>query len=410
MPGSSLLKSKSDRRVGALTAALAAAVLFSGCGPEAFKRGTLLSGQEAPGEFVVPAKVDIVLLEDDTGSFYEAHDEVARQIPRFLETLENSGWDYHFATVPLTSERTITEVLVSKHDTNYVPLGQWVAPFPGADPYNPNLGVQPGVFRTPGDYGGFISYAELSNDDNAWEPGLDTLVNVMNESNTYTSGFVRPDAMLVVITLSNGEDSSGGVQTIRSDGFVDYRDKTPLTYFENELVSIKGGDLQKVKFYSAVAPYTSALSGGTKCLGANARAGNRYIQMAASLGGRTYDICTLPVEAVLAGMSRHLQEQRLEFESSHILIEEEPDFNEDVRVYVHRGGTDRVEIPHVSVDPANGWEYIGWQTDLPLIDFPVPMNETTGYFIRLHGNSVLRGLDKPEVQYKAVGGRDSVSD
>src|SRR5688500_13871118 len=74
----------------------------SSCGPVAFVANNLCSVQKGPGYFSIAPKLDLVLVEDNTGSMDVALDELKKQTPEFLNLLESQNWDYRFATVPLT--------------------------------------------------------------------------------------------------------------------------------------------------------------------------------------------------------------------------------------------------------------------------------------------------------------------
>src|SRR5690349_5586341 len=83
----------------------------------------------APGSFQVSLKVDILLVEDNTGSIYEPFSAIDAGVKGLLATLDTQGWDYHLSTVPLTTFRPIQQVVGSIFDGNN---GSWQAPYPGA--------------------------------------------------------------------------------------------------------------------------------------------------------------------------------------------------------------------------------------------------------------------------------------
>src|SRR4051812_4224687 len=74
----------------------------AGCGKQAFFVSLSQEQQKAPGAFIVAPKVDIMLVQDDTGSMIAPYQQVAAQIPPFLSNLQAKGWNYHFATSTLT--------------------------------------------------------------------------------------------------------------------------------------------------------------------------------------------------------------------------------------------------------------------------------------------------------------------
>jgi hypothetical protein len=314
------------------------------------------------------------------------------------------------------------QVVGSVYDGNWGPL--WKSPYPGADPYNPLSLISSSVFRFPDSYSGFLGYYQTSNVNNAIEPGFETLRKALYDRAPGT-GFLRSDALLVVLIVGNGNDTSG----------VTYCDDAPgggygYTYpYENRIVvspthCFKDGasappaatadssfnyyksQLQGLRPQPALVQVHAAISpaGGT-CLGGSSFAGSRYQRMASETGGRTYNICTQSVTSVLDSLAGSLQAQRLAMRTRYLFIAQAPDMN-SIRVTKYVGGdpSQAVVLPQ---NATNGWTYSGWVGNVFAIDAPVPMNLSSGYAIELHGSAKLTGSDTADVSYLPQGAQPS---
>jgi len=397
-------------------------ILAAGCSKEAFQRPELSSQVQSPGNFQIPAKVDILLAEDDTGSIFEAYEPISDQMPKLLEKLEATGWDYRYATTPLTTERPLDQVLASKFDGNWATNGRtsWKEPFPGADSSNPLGMVLSSVFRTENDYTHFIRLDQVGKTPGAFEPGFGVMRKAL-KTFAPQSDFIRPDAMLIIITVSNGNDLSLLNQCRRADNkWVSCDDATlvpkpplcsslatqagnpymlaeqncrsdalSMNFYTNEFKSLKPHP-DSLRFYAAVA--ASQQSG---CLGSHSRAGKRYHRMAENIGGGQYDLCNQSVSEVLGSIAGNLNNIRKSFRIRYLILGQQPDLNSPITVT--KNGSQN--IPN---DPVNGWTYEGFKTVF-VIDDPIPMNQVTGYVIELHGSAKLVGDDYAEVDFKPFG-------
>ena len=248
------------------------------------------------------------MVEDDTGSVYEPYQQLAQQVPAFLADLENRGWDYHFATLLLTDNRPITQIMTSKYDPNWGSLWEqpypWIPPFPGAFPRIPTAANQAadipgtviqGYFSTPESYGGFLTPGDLNNGLNGNEPGLKNISDILAGSSMTVTGFLRPDAILAILVVGNGNDTSDvtlcnrgrrGLPSVRSapaasraaasaepaptrlasrtarKRLAGRREASSFTNFYNRIRQRKAVSSQ-LKFFSAVAQgsYSSCLGG-----------------------------------------------------------------------------------------------------------------------------------------------------
>ncbi|MCM2323049.1 MAG: hypothetical protein NDJ90_07280 [Oligoflexia bacterium] len=399
-----------------LTTALlgATALLLAGCGKTAFVVASNEAYQQAPGVFTIPPKVDILLAQDDSGSIMEVHQAMARQMPEFLTQLQAKGWDYHFTSIPLTAQRAVSQIIASQHDANWG--SAWLPTYPGAvysmDTYGT---IVPQFFAKPADYTGFISYADTSNSLGGLEPGFARITSALTSGVTGT-GFLRDDALLVVLVVGNGNDTSGVTKCLQNGYMVDYEslavapsgcriDGVPvsnpgptrassLASYKAQLQVLKPVASQ-TKFYAAVSPVN-----GT-CLGSGAYRGDRYLTMATQTGGESYNICSQSASGVLTSLSQSLSAQKLLLRTRYLFIDRDPDLS-TVVVTKYVGG-DPARAVTIPQDAANGWTFLGYRENLHAIEYPVPMNLTTGYAIELHGSAKLVGNDTASVTFKHKG-------
>lgn len=387
-------------------------VLLSGCGQAAYDQGLAVSEQKnLKASYVIPAKVDILLALDDSGSMYNAQQAVKSQVPSMISRLDKSGWDYHFAAIPLTNARNFAQVVASPFDPNWG--DQWQQPYPGALISN-FTGVVGSAFRT------FFQspvYTELNgitpnNISGSWEEGFKNIYSALNyERITHATGFLRSDAMLVILMVGNGNDESdvpicsypgsttppgpcnGGVDPV---SFNDYL---------NRFIGFKSGAAaqSQVRFFSAVAQETSCNTYGTAF---RAKIGLRYMQMTDALGGGAHnvDFCSSdPVSTLLSHISSSLTTVRLSMETFRAVLNvpagSQPKDDEHFKVY--KNGT------LLARSATNGWTYIGMQTNVPTVRMNTPQgavenSNASGFMIELHGSAVLVGNDTVNEEFQLI--------
>ncbi len=390
------------------TIALAGLVLV-GCGKEAFVVTQSTVSQTAPGTFSIAPRVDILFAEDDTGSIYEAYDEVSKQMPTLLSSLEKSGWDYHFATAGLTNiQRPINQILASKQDVNWG--SQAVAPYPGGQ-LSTLFSVGSAYFRTPEQYSEFIVKGEISNQMDGDEQGFKAIAKALDTKLTGT-GFTREGALLVILAFTNGNDTSDVNYCQRSiDGIMVPCETlgqagtlaSSLETYRTKFLAVKKNQSSLVRFHAAVAQ-----SNSKNCKGSVAQIGTRYTQMAAALGGKTYDICTQSVSDVLAGVSADLEVQKKSFRTRYLFIDQVPDLA-TVKILRYRNGRTDLAPDSLTESETNGWKFIGKVDNVPAIDAPVAMSPTSGYAFELSGDAKLVGYDTASISYKPAGVQDTAA-
>ncbi|MFL5815660.1 MAG: hypothetical protein ACJ763_18975 [Bdellovibrionia bacterium] len=364
---------------------------LTGCGQQPFIATASQESLSAPGTFTIPAKVDFLLVEDDTGSMNEIFPQISSGIPGVLSALENNGWDYHFATIPLTTYRSLSQVTASHYDGNWG--ASWKPAFPGAAQWGPQT-VLSSVFRDTSHYSDFLSYNSFVNGNNGLEPGLQNILYSLNRIQSDGTNFLRDDAMLVVLVVGNGDDTSGVSYCTRSDGItVQCGSTVSIDDFKNGFNSLKASS-SLIRFYAAVS---SIKVSNQTCQGSNAYIGSRYQQMAAALNGKSYNICAGPsaISSALGSLASDLTSTRLALQTRYLQVSQEPDTSS---IVVTRN--DGVVIPQSAT---NGWTYAGYVNNAYAIDYPVPMNQFSGYAVELHGSYKLTGDQNAKVSYTPKG-------
>jgi hypothetical protein len=385
---------------------------LSACGPQAFVPSSQSSQQTAAGAQNIPPKVDILLGVSTNGTMRNIFPNIDTQIPAFVQGLQAAGWDYHFVSIPLseytpgTSQTIAGQVSVSNYDTNYVPLGSWLSPYPGASSSDPTLGMIANLFTQSF----MIPLGVGGTPNNAHETGMGDELGFLNRADVGTVGpngetsFLRSDAMLAVITLSNGDDRTltatinGAADTVGEwttawNGNQYTRlDANFASEFANNLIALKSNEAALVKYYSLVAHLN------TDCQGYGSWSGLNYESAAAALGGQAIDICTQPLTSALAAVTANLQTQKLSFEKDYLVIGNAPNVATIVVTKISGG----VSTTLTQNDP-NGWTYAGYLSNVPTIDAPIPMANATGYMIKLNGTGKLHGNDTANVTFTNAG-------
>ncbi len=377
-----------------LTTALLA---LTACGPQAFVPSSASSLQTPAGSMNVPPKVDIVLGISGNGTMRNILPGITSELPAFLDRLEKSGWDYRFVSVSLSEYHPTTNmpingtVSVSKYDANY-PVGTWLAPFPGS-----NHGTAPRV--NPSLFAPNFNVTQFNSTDpnDAHESGFRNQLDFLYR-NDVRNDLLRPDAMLAIITLSNGDDRSDwqwGAANTTNPGYPTVDHNTYANMFRN----VKGSTNPLLKYYSLVAHNT------TSCRGYGTWSGQRYEQMTGILGGMSSDICTSQVGDSLEAVRANLSTVKLSFRKKYLLIGNPPNVPTIKVTKFTNGEASRAQV--IPQDATNGWTYVGpITTPTYLIDSPVPMNLVhpgEGYLVELHGSAKLMGNDSADITYQNAG-------
>ncbi len=194
--------------------------------------------------------VDILFVIDNSGSMLQEQQSIAQNFSSFINFTVGLNIDYHIGVVTT--------------DVSDADAGKLVAP------YIANIG--PDASADP--IGDFVAMVNVGTDGSATEKGLAASVLAVTEPlvSTANGGFLRPDALLSVIYVSDEDDFSEGDVSDYVDG----------------LLSAKGYDSQAV-IASAIAGEPPA---GCDANGNSASSGDRYYDISLALEGLFESICT----------------------------------------------------------------------------------------------------------------------
>ena len=388
---------------------LLSAMTLSACGPQAYMPTTIVSNQTAAGGVDLPPRVDIVLAVSSDGGMQNIYQGLQTELVKFTNKLQSRGWDYRFVSISMSERNELFtpaaanpaynydlyhKVSLSRFHTNYDSLGLWIPAYPGASNTDPFYTLSPSTM--------FTESLTIPSLDTTYTDGRQSgLKNQRNFVllNSVRNQFLRADANLAVISISNGRDSSDGWTTTTSP--VSFSGPTPtpepkpkdvnVVPYVNAMATVKNNPSQ-LKYYSIVSHRDG------DCRGQPSRKGEAYIQASTLTGGIDLDLCSNTIEASLNAVAQHIQSQPMYFKKNYLVLQSQPDQS---TIKVYKNG---VLLPQ---DATNGWTYAGNLTNQPLICYPTNLATTSGFMIKLNGTAELVGSDTSRVEYMALGAQTS---
>lgn len=206
---------------------------LTACGPKAASFSMLPAGQSTYQGSVANNKVDILWVIDNSGSMLTKQQNLASGFNSFSSVFVNKGFDFHMAIV--TSDTRATT------DTVTWPVGGQAGLFQGVPTVitgsTPNFAAtfQANVVVGQGGYSGAKE--------------LDAIQMALSDPNLSgsNSGFIRNEAHLAIIELSDADDSDSTATTASTLSFLqglkpDKYDVISRTYKKNFTVSAVGVD------------------------------------------------------------------------------------------------------------------------------------------------------------------------
>lgn len=374
---------------GKILPVIAVLALFAGCGKATFKKQDF-NAVNVAGQYTQP-KIDILVVQDNSSSMATPISSLKSQLDSFLSGMD-SRWDIHFTVVPLQSVMSLNGKYIVAQNCSEITGGSCLTP--SQISYFNNASSDYGWIRT------------INNAIGNTDLGFANLQSNLSHSSMTSTGFLRPDAALAVVVVSNGEDVSG-ISYYDPDGDgtseIDYGSSTSLGSFQSYksfLVNLKGGpDL--LKFYSVVAA-----NNYSSCYGGSAWRGYRYMSMAmkaedmpasnphksiGGVGGAYYDLCAGGLSSVLGSIAGQLNSMIEAYIFNYAVIDSEP---VPSSIVVKKNG---VTIPQSAT---NGWQYVGYMANQYTSYYPQLSNRKTGYFIKLNGTAEYHGNDIITVDFQ----------
>ncbi len=359
----------------AVTVALMAITALSACGKKTFRKLEESSVGIAGQYNYIKPKLDLVIFQDNSDSLTNAMAQLKPQLSGFLAQLD-TNWEYRVVVLPLLSQQHISSKVVLATDCNGVPSGGCVGP------------SSVNYFNSLSGDSGWI------NSRNSSTGNVDLGFQNMNYNlnSLISSGFIRQDAALAMVIISNNDDHSGVAYITRPDGAttsIDYNSPTTQASFDaykNYFLQVKNNVPQLDRLYSVVSAqsYSDCYGGGRTW------AGIRYMNMAAALGGASYDLCNGGLSNVLYDIRSRLVTIVQTIEFNYLVFPEEPDPSS---ITVKKNGS---TLPNSN---SNGWEYVGYRSNQPTSYYPTSGNVRSGYMVKLNGSAILKGTDTYELIY-----------
>ncbi|MDF1565497.1 MAG: choice-of-anchor D domain-containing protein [Deltaproteobacteria bacterium] len=212
-------------------------------------------------------EADILFVIDNSCSMYEEQTALSTNFDSFIRFATQQAIDYHIAA-------TTTDTGSSGEQGAFVPTDGSRARI-----VTPDLTDPEGVFR---------ANVQLGTSGSATEKGLEAGYMALSDPKindpTVNGGFLRPDAHLAVIFISDEHDQSGNV----------------VDFYINFFLNIRG--FRRANLFSGSA-IVGPSPGGCSGAGGSASAGPEYIDVARRTGGVVESICTSDWSKALENLS-----------------------------------------------------------------------------------------------------------
>jgi hypothetical protein len=208
------------------------------------------------------AGVDVLWLVDNSGSMSEELNRLGRSFDAFISTFVNLGLDYHVVVAASSDESDACRKFRGPVITPAMSQADAIAEFDAQATLQSGCGE---------------------------ESGFDGARGALGDPDNLATGFLRPNATLAVIAVSDEEEQA-------SDGI------RPAD-FATWLASLKGGDASKVSFSALTGPATGTVFGCPLFSGSDAEPAPRYHAAIRATGGVWGDLCHFDVRPFLANVS-----------------------------------------------------------------------------------------------------------
>ncbi len=260
-------------------------------------------------------KADILLVVDDSGSMSDKQMSLASNFASFIQYANATNTDYQIGVITTTQDETPCPPLFPCPGV------------PGAGKLVQKNGVGPILTRaTPNLASAFSTLVNVGTDGSGTETGLSTAVMALTSPriSNENAGFLRFDANLAIVVISDAGDQS--VQ--------------PVTYYLDRLVNVKGFNRLSMFTFSAIGPYLPMAPAGCTYDGGGDPL--RYSAVVTYTSGVQDEICSASWATTLQNLGRTAFGYRTQF-----YLNNTPDLGARPL---------DVQINGVAV-PASGWTY-----------------------------------------------------
>ncbi|MEZ0390635.1 MAG: hypothetical protein ACAH59_00365 [Pseudobdellovibrionaceae bacterium] len=250
------------------------------------------------------SKVDMVLMVDDSSSMSTYQNKLADQMPAMVDSLNRKGLDYRIVVV-----------------TSNMQSGGSGGKFVG----NPKILSK----NTSNLSGLLVSRIKQGNFGSDSERGLESIQKAL----TMETGFLREDAILAVVALSNEDDHSPG-------SAIDYKNffDTLKPHQQGWNGHVQGWVVNFIGLLDLNSPCSTSLDGQVK------EPGLEWMALADASGGSKSSICEQTMVQTVANIEKRILEAATDF-----LLEKKPKIETLVV---------KVNDAKIESSTTNGWEYI----------------------------------------------------
>lgn len=371
-------------KIPALAIALSSVLLLNACGNAKFDKVDMQAVASA-NQYTKP-KIDILFVQDDSSSMAGPMAQIKPQLDSFLSGLDDK-WDYHFTVVPTSSKLPLTSKYIVAQDCSTINSQYCLS------------GASKTLFSQAPSGTNYTWINSINTSNGSYDATFTNTISNLNDPSMQSTNFLRPDAALAVVVLSNGDDVSG--MSYPTD-YMSYQGTGMMipnpnsanavasfnsfkSYMNNTVKPIPGLS----KFYAVVAS-----NNFSSCYGYAAWQGARYMNMAngsTGVGGAWYDMCGGGLSSVLSNISSQLSTMMQAFIFNYAVIPDQPIVSS---IVVKKNGT---VVPQSNT---NGWSYVGFLSNQPIAFAPYPSNNQTGYFVKMNGTAQYSGTDVITIDYQ----------
>jgi hypothetical protein len=246
-------------------------------------------------------KADVLLVVDDSGSMNDKQMNLSNNFASFIQFATAANVDYQIGVTTTTFDESqvCVPVFGCTMPTSTAAQGKLrkIAPTATTPAVGPIL-----TQRTANVATRFRDLVRVGIDGSGEERGLDAALAALTPplSVTENAGFIRPDANLAVVVITDAEDQS----------------PQPIAYYENRLINVKGFNRLSQFTFNNIGPYNAPQPpAGSNCsYDADPEpAPARYRQLVTRTAGVRGEICNTNWAAILQQLGQTAFGARTEF-------------------------------------------------------------------------------------------------
>jgi hypothetical protein len=230
-------------------------------------------------------KADILLVVDDSGSMSDKQANLAANFASFIQYATSANVDYQLGVISTTDD---SPTACPPFPVPLTPRcvdgqGKLVRRGSGAMQVGPYI-----TNTTPQVAQKFADLVNVGTNGSGAEQGLATAVKALTPPLSVgdNAGFVRPDANLAVVVISDAADQSD----------------QPVSYYQNLLFNVKGFNRRSMFTFSNIGPYLPTPP--TNCTYDDTAGVTRYEAVVTASNGVKDEICTTNWATTLQGLGR----------------------------------------------------------------------------------------------------------